>query len=202
MIHAKPRSCELERGARVDLGRLVRAEDGGPTRWATTIELGWDEERLRVRFQCEDDDAWGTLETHDSALWTEEVVEVFLAPGAASPSRYFELEVSPRGVVFDAEVLSPHGDRCDLDVRPEWTCAGLEVAITPRVPRRDWSAEISIPWRALVAGRPPEHWRLNLFRIERPRDGAAPELSAWSPTLVTPADFHRPARFGHLRLLR
>ena len=49
------------------------------------------------------------------------------------------------------------------------------------------------------AGELPDTWRANLYRIERPRD-AAPEYSCWSPTLTDPADFHKPARFGVLRL--
>jgi hypothetical protein len=43
----------------------------------------------------------------------------------------------------------------------------------------------------------PARWRLNIFRIDRPPGGEA-EFSAWSPTFVLPADFHRPARFGFL----
>ncbi len=197
-----PHHCELAPGARAELVPLARAEDGEAARWPTRVQLGWDRDLLHVRFECEDDDAWSTLAVRDAPLWTEEVVEVFLAPGAETPTRYFELEISPRGVVFDAEVFCPHGDRRGLAVDSGWTCEGLGVRVSPGASRQDWIAELSIPWRAVAPAPLPELWRINFYRIERPRDGSAAEFSAWSPTLVDPADFHRPERFGHLRLLR
>lgn len=195
-----PASCRLRRGATIDLGELVRAEDGGAARWPTRVRLSWLAERLIVRFECEDDDAWGELSARDAPLWTEEVVEIFVAPGGATPRRYFEIELSPRGVVFDAAVDCPRGDRRELVADAAWDCPGLETKVEPTGRAAGWRASISLPWSSLGPPTPPASWRLNLYRIERPRDGGAPEFSAWSPTFVTPADFHRPERFGHLEL--
>jgi len=197
-----PATCRLRRGESIELGPLVRAEDGGDVRWSTRAGLAWHDDRLIARFECEDADAWGDLSTRDAPLWTEEVVEIFVAPGEATPRRYFEIELSPRGVVFDAVVLCPHGDRRDLSVDAAWYCPGLETRVEPTGRAAGWRATISLPWTSLSPAPPPRRWRLNLYRIERPRDGAAPEFSAWSPTLVSPADFHRPDRFGHLELVR
>ena len=60
-----------------------------------------------------------------------------------------------------------------------------------------------IPWEGITEGISPLPllWRANFYRIERPA-GSLPEFTAWSPTLVTPADFHKPARFGVLELRR
>jgi len=184
----------------VALGPLVRAEDGGAPRWSTRAGLAWSSDRLVVWFECEDTDAWGTLAERDAPLWTEEAVELFVAPGAADPRRYFEIEVSPRGVVFDAVVDSPHGDRRGLAVDAGWDCPGLETTVQPMGRAQDWRATISLPWAAVGPPTPSRDWRLNLFRIERPRNGAPTEFSAWSPTFACPADFHRPARFGRLEL--
>ena len=64
-----------------------------------------------------------------------------------------------------------------------------------------------MPFAGLLApgeeqGEVPRIWRANFYRIERPRQPpeAGPELTAWAPTLVSPADFHKPARFGLLVL--
>jgi len=198
-VSAPPR-CRLAAGGSVDLGDLVRAEDGGAPRWRTRARLAWRQDRLVVTFECEDDDAWGTLTRRDDPLWREEVVELFLAPGAGVPERYFELELSPRGTIFDARVRSPHGDRRGLEVDPSWDCPELAARVAPTGRGDGWRAELSLPWRALAPPPLPKRWRLNLFRIERPRAGGAAEHSAWSPTGVVPADFHRPACFGHLEL--
>ena len=80
-----------------------------------------------------------------------------------------------------------------------WDCPGLETKVLVDATAGLWRATLAVPWAALAPGGEREiSWRLNLFRIDRPRDGE-PEFSAWSPTFVAPADFHRPARFASLR---
>lgn len=194
-----PPSCRLGAGARAGF-RLVRAETGAAPTWPTRVELEYRASLLVLRFDCSDPDPWGTLVERDAPLWTEEAVEVFLAPGAATPRCYFEFEISPRGALFDAQVLSPHGDRRDLEVDASWDCPGLEGSAALR--DGGWTAELRIPLASLAGGALPDLWRINCYRIERARPGTglAPEFSAWSPTHVTPADFHRPARFGRLLL--
>jgi hypothetical protein len=178
---------------------LVRATDGGAPALATRVELVDEDARLRVRFDCDDPEPWATIRADDGDLWTEEVVELFLAPGAATPLRYFELELNPLGARFDARVDCPFGDRRGLVADRSWSCRGLEASTSRR--SGGWTAELAIPWASL--GDAAEHastWRINLFRIER-RPGPEAEHSAWSPTFVEPADFHRPARFGFVTRL-
>ena len=194
---AGPPRCLLRRAVPTELAPLVRATDGGPARRDTRAALLDDGERLAVRFECRSPAPWATLNRRDAPLWEEEVVEVFLAPGDAPPTSYFELELNPIGTVFDARVANPHGDRRDLVADADWDCPGLATRVAVDRPAALWRAEMVIPWRSLLdeGAEPPASWRLNLYRIDRPRPGEA-EFSAWSPTLVEPADFHRPDRFG------
>lgn len=173
---------------------LVLADGSGAPEQATAVRLCWDDEALHVRFDCEDRDAWGTFQRRDDPLWQEEVVEVFLAPGEDDPVDYMEIEVSPLGVLFDARIHNPTGLRVDMTADLSWDCPGLRWQAGRGAERQDWWAELSIPWE-----RPSRIWRANFYRVERPRDGA-PELTCWSPTLTSPADFHKPARFGLLEL--
>jgi hypothetical protein len=166
----------------------------------TAVRLAWDDAALYVRFDCEDRDAWGTLTRRDDPIYQEEAVEVFLAAGEAAPAGYYELEVSPLGTLFDAWIDNPDSRRDTMRIGTEWDCAGVRWQAGPTGVRQDWWAALALPWSSLAPpGPPPEVWRANFYRIERPRDGA-PELSAWSPTLAVPPEFHRPARFGVLRL--
>jgi hypothetical protein len=179
------------------------ADGSGPAVQRTHARLCWDDLALHVRFDCEDRDAWGTYSRRNDPIYEEEAVELFLAPGEADPARYFELEVSPLGTLFDAVILNPTSRREELVADPAWDCPGLRWRAGPGSARQDWWAWLSIPWREISPeGDPPRLWRANLYRIERPRAprDAPPEFSAWSPTLTRPADFHQPARFGTLEL--
>ncbi|HKI02855.1 MAG TPA: carbohydrate-binding family 9-like protein [Thermoanaerobaculia bacterium] len=179
---------------------FILADGSGPARQQTRTRLCWDDAALHVRFDCEDRDAWGTYGRRDDPIYEEEAVEVFLAPGEEDPTRYFEFEVSPRGVLFDARIHNPTSRRADLVGDPAWDCPGLRWEAGPGTDRQDWWAALSIPWTGLVSsGEVPRIWRANFYRIERPR-GGEPEFSGWSPTLTSPADFHKPARFGVMAL--
>jgi hypothetical protein len=192
--------CELRRGVPTALAPLVDATSGSAPRLATRVTLEDAGSALRIRFECEDPDPWATLAERDGDLWTEEVVEVFLAAGEETPKAYFELELNPLGTLFDARVIGPHGDRSAMTVDRSWRAAGLTTAVEID-PAGRWRAELTIPWRTIGDGE-ERWWRCNFFRIDRPRTPnslAAPEFSAWSPTCMSPADFHRPARFGILQ---
>jgi hypothetical protein len=196
----------LDEGAwsRAETVPLVMTEDAGEPRLATEARLCWDERALYVAFSCKDSDIWGTLTERDQPLYEEEVVEVFLCP-TGDLRHYFEFEVSPRNVLFDATIFSPEGDRRSMLVQTEWNAPGLEsaVRVAGTLDRRDdvdlgWIAEIAIPFADLGLPGPPlpgDRWRINLYRIER---SAIEEFTAWSPTLRVPPDFHVPDRFGTL----
>lgn len=182
------------------LSPFVLADGSGPAEQPTAVRVCWDETALHVRFDCVDRDAWGTYGWRDDPLYNEEAVEVFLGPGDSHPVNYFEFEVSPKGVVFDARVFNPTSMRGDMRVDKEWDCPDLLWTAGKGEEQDDWWAVLEIPWAGLEQepGRPTV-WRANFYRIEQPRDGT-PEYSCWSPTLTSPADFHKPARFGRLVL--
>ena len=177
---------------------LRRAGDGSVPTQATVVRLAHDDDALLVRFDCDDRDIWATHTHRDAPLWEEEVIELFVAPGADDPASYLELEVNPLGTIFDARVANPYGRRDTMSVDTSWDAAGLFVEVDRPSPR-SWRVQLAIPWRDLCDGVPPRVWRANFFRIERPRDGDA-EFSCWSPTLTQPPDFHKPAFFGTLVL--
>lgn len=180
---------------------FLLADGSGPAEQQTAVRLCWDARGLYVRFDCADRDAWGSYSQRDDPLWREEAVELFLAPDQAVPTAYYELEVSPAGTLFDARVHNPAGDRDGMTVDRRWDCPGLRWRTGRTGRSEDWWAVLAIPWHGVTPTPEdrPRLWRANFYRIERPHDGAT-ELSCWSPTLTDPPDFHRPARFGLLRL--
>jgi Carbohydrate-binding family 9 len=178
--------------------RLV--EDGQLAMQQTTCRMCWDEQALYVRFDCQDRDIWSTWMNHDDPIYDEEAVEIFISPGSETPTHYYEFEVNPNAVVFDALIDNPTSQRRDLHADLAWDCQGLRVCVERDDPHHHWTAIIAIPWNQIAPhGTIPTEWRANLFRIERPRD-SHPEFSCWSPTYASPVDFHQPEAFGKLVL--
>lgn len=181
-----------------EIGPFLLSHGRGLPQQAVRARVGADADALYVRFGCEDREPWGTLRERDDPLYQEEVVEVFLAPGEDDPRTYFEYEVSPGGVLFDARVENPHARRAGMKVFPAWNGEGVRWAAG--LVTGGWWAALALPFASMLGGAAmPDVWRANFYRIDRP-SGAPPEHSAWSPTLADPPDFHLPPRFGTLEL--
>lgn len=180
---------------------LRDASTGSDPLVATSVALYHDDTSLHIVFIAEDDEVRATLTEHDADLYTEDVVEIFLAP--RDLTTYFEIEVNPLGTTFDARVDSPAGDRRSMKADRGWECEGLRVAVD-REPGADhksvWRCAVAIPFASLGEFTPEstKMWRANFFRIDRSTRGD--EYSAWSPTFRNPADFHVPSAFGFLRM--
>jgi len=187
---------------------LVDTQSGKPGRFATTARLLYSRETLYVGFHCVDTYVWGTHTQRDDSIFTEECVEVFISP-AGTAHQYFEINLSPKNVVFDACILNPRTIEqpklpitplCDYHIADLQTCVSVDGKLDAPGEARSWSAEYAIPFSAFVGApnsspQPGDTWRLNLYRI----DALAPrqqEFYAWCPTGII--DFHRPWCFGTL----
>lgn len=181
--------------------RLRRSTDAAAPRLATSVAVWYDDDYLSLLFSAADDHLVATLTAHDAPLWEEDVVEVFLTP--ANRTVYFEIEVSPRGTIFDARIESPDGVRATMRTDRAWTCEGVFAAVrivTESSGAMTVDTLLRIPFYALERSTPGdgETWGANFFRIDR-NPVAGDEFSAWQPTMKTPPDFHVSAAFGTLR---
>ncbi|HNW58136.1 MAG TPA: carbohydrate-binding family 9-like protein [bacterium] len=188
---------------------LVEAISGQPGRFFTLLRAAWSEAALHIAFDCQDDYVWGDILEHDGPIYEQECVEIFINPSGCA-HQYFEINVSPKNVVFDACILNHRTEEqpdAPFTGLPGWEAEGLRTAVALRgLPDRPgmaagWSAEYVIPFAALCgAPHQPPHpgdlWRVNFYRIDSPQPGHQ-ELFAWSPVLL--GTFHRPWRFGYLR---
>jgi len=187
------------------VGAFRRHDGSGAPPFATAAKLCWDDEYLYLAFSCEDRDIWGTYTERDDPIYDQEVVEVFVSP-SGNESDYFELEVSPRNVIWDGKIHNPENNPATATYDPSWDCAGLltGVHVVGNLDDRAdademWTVEMAIPFSAIAPRAPAagEHWRANLFRIDR---GENDEYLCWSPPQdrgQSPA-FHLPKRFGRL----
>jgi hypothetical protein len=128
---------------------------------------------------------------------------VFIDPDSDGRN-YFEIQVSPRGVVFDTRYDSRRQPQPFGDV--PWH-SQVESAVTLRGTLDDsqvdegYQVELRIPYTALAVGTPPAappvaggHWRMNFYVMDMSARGQ--DAAGWSPVLVP--DFHATERFGRV----
>ena len=187
--------------------QLVDVETGNAPEQRTEVRILYSESTLYIAFYCEDDYIWGTYYERDSPVYNEECVEVFINP-AGSDHQYYELNVSPKNILFDACILSNRiNQRADKDFTglsgydPDIETK-VHVEGEPDLPGNGkyWSVEYAIPFKELYGAPNPvplpgDRWRINLYRIDSPEKGKS-RYYAWNPT--GKIDFHRPWKFGIL----
>jgi hypothetical protein len=183
------------------LSPFILADGSREARQQTTVRLCHTSQFLFVRFDCQDRDIWGNYTRRDDPIYNEEAVEVFIAPKDVDPTEYYEFEVSPNGVLFDARIHNPEGRNTpQMTGDLTWDCPGIKWDARRDDHLQQWWAMLAIPWQSLTSSTNlPKTWRANFYRIERPHDEAA-EFSCWSPVMTPVPDFHRPAHFGVLRI--
>lgn len=157
----------------------------------TIVKACWTEEDIWFRFECEDDHIVSSMTNHDDPLYEEDVVELFLDEDREGTG-YYEIELSPRNVVFDAIIHNNHQGLVNADT--SWHVRGLDTKVDQK--DRIILYELRIPLTNFK--RPPvlgTKWLWNAFRIDEDKQGNR-HYSAWSPTGAI--NFHLPAFFGKL----
>ena len=184
-------------------GRRVETRYGGRGAVEADAKLLWDERFLFVGVEVSDALLRAGDTLRDAHLWEQDCVELMIDPRGDGRD-YFEIQVSPRGVVFDT--------RYDARREPgpfgytEWN-SRARVGVSTRGEIDDtkadsgYSVEVAIPWQAFSledgASRKPaigSRWPANLYVMDLGDDRQ--RAAAWSPLGV--GDFHVPERFGIL----
>jgi hypothetical protein len=189
--------------------QLVDAITGRPDRFSTEVKVLYSNNYLYVGFHCEDDYIWGNITAPDGAIYDEECVEVFLNP-AGILHQYYEINLSPKKVIYDASVLNsrtPENEYNKFLALPGWKLENLHTAVVIEgdhdIKRkgRSWTAEYAIPFEEIFGAPniPPKAgdvWRVNFYRIDSPKKDQREHYS-WSKT--ERAAFHLPWKFGYLK---
>lgn len=155
----------------------------------TTVKFCFGSEHIFVLFVCDEPNPKAmrrNIKRHDGEVWTDDCVEVFLAPEPTEPAHYYHIVINSLGVVRD-EFWQDGNDDVSWDSK-------ARVGVSVESDR--WVVEIAIPIRSL--NRMPifsDVWRVN---FARQRYSVSPtELSTWKPCK---ASFHEPQNFGEIKL--
>jgi hypothetical protein len=186
---------EWTRAEPVQITRKWSGEDAPAARHAEA-RIIWTDESLIVRFVCRQEEPLTVnpnpqLSTKTPRLWDRDVCEIFIAPDAKVPGRYFEFEASPLGEWIDLAIsVKPGGRETDFEFHSGMTAAAL-------VGKDQMIISMQIPWsRFLPRPQKGDAWRVNLFRCVGVGDE---RYLAWQPTYAAEPNFHVPEVFGWLR---
>ena len=155
----------------------------------------WSDESLGVRFVCNQREPLivnsnPQLDQKTIGLWDRDVCEIFIAPDAANPNRYFEFEAAPTGEWVDLAVNLTSNER---EIDPAFY-SGMTVAA--HVAQDQVTVSMHIPWSDSIP-KPAlgAEWRVNLFRCVGTGNQ---RYLAWQPTYAPEPNFHVPEAFGWL----
>lgn len=188
LIDGRPDDPIWRRAPKLLLSALL---GGGSPEAKTIVQVCFDRDAFFVLFLCaerEPEKMRRFIRRRDGEVWTDDCVEVFLAPDPEEPSSYYHIVVNSLGVVRDE-----FWQRGIPDV--SWDS---QVRVGVQVRQDYWVVELALPFRSL--DRLPiftSRWRANFGR-ER-WTSYPPEWSTWRPCR---GSFHDPSGFGSLLLNR
>lgn len=135
-------------------------------------------------FEVQDEDMISPFTADNEDIWKGDAVEVFLSPDG-NLSRYTEIEVSPFGVRFHAQITNEKG-------KPLQVCkTGPDFSAEVSGTQQGYQVTVRLSYASL-AGYDREKMKMNAFRLDRKADGRQ-LLYALSPTLCD--SFHHPEFF-------
>jgi hypothetical protein len=184
-------------------GAFVNTMSGAAGPFEAGVRVAYDADKLYLGYEVKDELLKSEHDKLDDHLWEQDTIEVMLDPDGDGLN-YFEIQVSPAGVVFDTRYDSRRKPQPFGHV--DWN-SGTSAKVTLDGKLNDdqadqgYSVELAIPWSAFAAGDKPAAppgegatWRMNFFVMNLGASGQ--RAVAWSPPRV--ADFHVPQRFGRV----
>jgi hypothetical protein len=197
----EPEAWDAYEWTRAQPIRITRTWNGEPAPESRHSEarILWTERYLMVRFVCRQEEplivsSTPQTEHKTDRLWYRDVCEIFVAPEAKTPERYFEFEASPAGEWIDLEIVfTAQGRETNFEFH-----SGMQTTAT--ILNDETIITIAVPWSShLPKPSVGDVWRVNLFRCI----GAGDErYLAWLPTFTEEPSFHVPAAFGKLKFVK
>ncbi len=171
---------------------------GKKTRQKGEAKLIYDNTSLYAYFNLEENSPIASLSQHDSELYSENVVELFIDP-MGTGKVYYEIEVNPLNASYDALIINDIGKGNRRGPRFQgftgWNPQSLRHCSFTGP--GTWQVFLAIDFADLflskrIMPKKGDFWHGNIYRIDY--DGVNTEYCAWSPTGIV--DFHNTRSFG------
>ncbi|KAJ2160085.1 hypothetical protein GGF46_002543 [Coemansia sp. RSA 552] len=175
---------------------------------ATRVDICYTDTLLNLVFTAYDETTFYYDPDHktNDDVWAYNAMEAFIYKGDDDPQTYFEYEVSPNNVTFNALIFNPSRKRAegapmDRAFISDPFADGFKINTALDRKRGLWTSSSSIPL-ALFNGENPcgSTWRMNFFRtITSPQTFPDQKLCGWRNT--GEANFHITPAFGTLHFI-
>ena len=161
-VTADPSDSAWATAATIPALTLSQGDGGrGLSPLPTQVKLLWDKDALYLRFVCTATEVYAPTRTHDAALYTGDVVEVFLDV-KGDGRQWIELEVSPDNATFDQVTT--------LTTDP---VSNADLVLAGVVLDRDWWVDLS--------------WSLNGWRTAATVQRTGGKITGWTVDMALPA---------------
>jgi len=199
---------------RIEDPYFKHAVSGAPIEEKTAVQIKYDSSYLDMKFDCKNNPRMDqNFYTKDnSALYNQEVFEIFLSQGSENPEAYIEIQLNPNDALYVSKITY-HGQSDKLiEIELLDTLAsGILHSVSKNNAQKSWSGRLRIPLSLLTDEKKgsKEVFRFNLFRVISKKDHLDPNwaataenaiFSCWSSTYKKEPQFHVPDRFGFLYL--
>ena len=179
----------------------------------TEVELAYDNEYLLIRFICRDNPYvdYNYYTEDNTALFNQEVFELFISPGQEDPENYLELQINPNNALFLGRVTNKF--KSDHSFNLEYIdtkTAGVIHKVEKNAKDKCWRGELKIPFNLInLTLDSTSVYRLNMYRIISKQKQTDPSwtcnadnavFACWNSTMASQPSFHKPPYFGRLEL--
>lgn len=191
-----------------------------PAAYTTRGKMLWDDSYVYLYVEFEEPHVWATLKAHDSSVFQDNALEVFIDPDD-DMHNYVEFQINAFTTVWDLIMNLPYRN----GGRPlsDWDIKGLQKAVyvdgtlnNPADEDRGWSIELAFPIKSILGSqrgaiKPGDYWRMNFSRVQRETEvengqyrrkttangrPLAPDYWVWSPVGIV--NLHYPERMGYV----
>ncbi|KAI0970841.1 hypothetical protein F4678DRAFT_434882 [Xylaria arbuscula] len=197
-------SCDKGVGTAQYNRSVPNGEDEFPL---TQVDLCYTDAELKITFTAfqEVNFFYNESQTTNDPIYEYEVMEAFIYKGTNDPTQYFEFEVSPNNITWQAFIYNPSklrstGAPFDNGQLTAPIVDGLVTSTTLDRNASVWVSNASLPLALfnVDAGEAQgTKWRMNFLRtVVAPDTFPDQGLGAWNPT--NQSNFHETPFFGHV----
>ncbi|KAI1328111.1 hypothetical protein F5Y16DRAFT_370089 [Xylariaceae sp. FL0255] len=173
----------------------------------TQVDMCYSDTDIEITFTAyqEVNFFYNASQKTNDPIYNYEVMESFIYKGTNDPQTYFEFEVSPNNVTWQAFIYNPSKVRAagapfDNGQLQTPQFDGLVTSTYLNKPKEFWQSNATIPLGLFDVDSGEAkgtQWRMNFFRtVVAPATYPNQTLGAWSPT--NQSNFHMTPFFGHV----